>query len=129
MTGTGPFGESIASAEFTLLATVNHSANILFTPPAAATGYRLYRGTVTATENVLVMTGGCTGGVAATVVDIGSAGLAPEPPPASALAPPTQGGAHPPQPTPPAPVRAPPVPPAGGHPLPPSPPPPRPRRP
>jgi len=85
ITATGPFGESIASAEFTLLATVNHSANILFTPPAAATGYRLYRGTVTATENVLVMTGGCTGGVAATVVDIGSAGVAATPPASSAL--------------------------------------------
>src|SRR5258708_34486068 len=115
MTGTGPFGESIASAEFTLLATVNHSANILFTPPAAATGYRLYRGTVTATENVLVMTGGCTGGVAATVVDIGSAGGAPPPPPAPPPAPPPHGGTPPPPPHPPPPEPAPPPRPAGGR--------------
>src|SRR5258708_25082141 len=112
MTGTGPFGESIASAEFTLLATVNHSANILFTPPAAATGYRLYRGTVTATENVLVMTGGCTGGVAATVVDIGSAGAAPDPPPPPAPATPPQARpapapTHPPPPRPAPPSRPP----------------------
>src|SRR5258708_11216817 len=118
MTGTGPFGESIASAEFTLLATVNHSANILFTPPAAATGYRLYRGTVTATENVLVMTGGCTGGVAATVVDIGSAGVGPTPPPPPAPATPPPAGTVPAQAHPPRPCPAPPHAPPGGLPPP-----------
>jgi hypothetical protein len=84
ITATGPFGESIASAEFSLLATVNHSANIIFTPPAGATGYRLYRGP-TGAEDHLIMSGACVGGVSNTVIDSGAAGVAATPPATAAL--------------------------------------------
>jgi hypothetical protein len=49
------FGESPGSTEVTVAIALNGSANLTWTlPPAGTVGIRIYRGTVTNTENVLV---------------------------------------------------------------------------
>lgn len=49
------FGESTGSAEVTVAIVLNGSANLTWTlPPAGTVAVRIYRGTVTNTENVLV---------------------------------------------------------------------------
>jgi hypothetical protein len=74
VTATGPGGiEGVPSSELTMTPTLNHCVNVIFTPPAGATGYKVYRGP-TGAEDHLVGQGSCVGGVSTTFVDTGAAG-------------------------------------------------------
>ncbi len=74
VTATGPGNiESIPSSEVTVAVALNGHADVTFTPPATATGFKLYRGP-TGAEDHVVYAGGCAGGVANTFTDTGVTG-------------------------------------------------------
>lgn len=68
--------ESAASNEITATLTANQQQPITWTAVSGATGYRLYRGTATGAENVLV----AALGTVTTYTDTGTAGTAGTPP-------------------------------------------------
>lgn len=90
VTGTGPYGtlitnttESGPSSETTKTATgATLSITITWTALQGATGYKVYRGTITGSENLLV--GTITSGSTVTFTDTGFAGSAASPPAAPA---------------------------------------------
>ena len=85
LTAINAAGETIGSNEVTAALTLNQQQPINWTAIAGATGYKLYRGTLTGTENVLVATLGAvvtytdtgTAGTAATVPVTNTSGVAP----------------------------------------------------
>lgn len=77
ITYTDGNGETAGSAEATAVIALNGSCNLSWNaPPPGVTGVKVYRGTVTNTENVLV----ATLGAVAAYVDTGTAGVAGVPP-------------------------------------------------
>jgi len=82
-------GESAPSAEVTQSIALNGSCNLAWTCPAGTTAVRIYRGTVTNTENVLV---GQLQGAPTSYTDTGSSAGAGTPPAASSWAATSKGG-------------------------------------
>lgn len=73
ITGTNAAGETTGSAEATVAVALNGTATLTWAAlPAGTTGVKVYRGTVTNTENVLVTTLGAV----VTYTDTGIAGTA-----------------------------------------------------
>jgi hypothetical protein len=73
ITGTNAAGETTGSAEATVAVALNGTATLTWSAlPAGTTGVKVYRGTVTNTENVLV----ATLGAVVTYTDTGIAGTA-----------------------------------------------------
>lgn len=79
ITAIGPGGESLPTAEVSATLVLNGSATITWTVAAAATGYRIYRGTTPGGENVYY-----TVGAVATYTDINAASTPGSPPTAAA---------------------------------------------
>src|SRR6185369_8140447 len=81
ITFTGNYGETNGSNEITCAVALNGTATLLWTPaPAGTQAVKIYRGTVTNTENVLIATIPAGGG---TYTDTGTAGSAATPPAAA----------------------------------------------
>ena len=77
ITGTDASGETTGSAEATCSVALNGTASLTWSAlPAGTTGVKVYRGTVTNTENVLV----ATLGAVVAYTDTGTAGVAATPP-------------------------------------------------
>lgn len=77
ITGLNGRGETTASNEATVAVALNGTATLTWAAlPAGTTGVKVYRGTVTNTENVLV----ATLGAVVTYIDTGIAGTAGSPP-------------------------------------------------
>ena len=77
------WGETSGSNEATVAIVLNGSANLTWTaPPAGTNQVKVYRGTVTNTENALVATLGAS---AAAYTDTGTAGTAQSPPAAGSF--------------------------------------------
>ena len=77
VTGLCASGETAGSAEATVAVAANGTATLTWSAlPAGTTGVKVYRGTVTNTENVLV----ATLGAVLTYTDTGTAGTAGAPP-------------------------------------------------
>lgn len=73
ITGTNAAGETTGSSEATVAVALNGTATLTWSAlPAGTTGVKVYRGTVTNTENVLV----ATLGAVVTFTDTGAAGVA-----------------------------------------------------
>lgn len=82
ITGTNAQGESTGSAEASATIVLNGSCNLTWSAlPATTTGVKVYRGTVTQTENVLV----ATLGAVVAYTDTGIAGTSGAPPASNAL--------------------------------------------
>ena len=77
ITGTDAAGETTGSNEATCSVALNGTASLTWSAlPAGTTGVKVYRGTVTQTENVLV----ATLGAVVAYTDTGTAGVAGAPP-------------------------------------------------
>ena len=77
ITGTNAAGETTASNEASVAVALNGTATLTWSAlPAGTTGVKVYRGTVTNTENVLV----ATLGAVVTYTDTGTAGSGATPP-------------------------------------------------
>ncbi len=77
VTGTNAAGETTGSNEATVAVAASGTATLTWSAlPAGTTGVKVYRGTVTNTENVLV----ATLGAVVTYTDTGTAGAAASPP-------------------------------------------------
>lgn len=77
ITGTDAAGETTGSNEATVAVALNGTASLTWSAlPAQTTGVKVYRGTVTNTENVLV----ATLGAVTSYTDTGTAGVAGSPP-------------------------------------------------
>lgn len=80
ITGTNAFGETTASNEATVAIALNGSANLSWSAlPSGTTGVKVYRGTATNAENVLV----ATLGAVTAYTDTGGAGTGASPPAAN----------------------------------------------
>lgn len=77
ITGTDALGETTASNEATVAVALNGTATLTWNPlPAGTTGVKVYRGTVSGSENALI----ATLGAVVTYADTGTAGSAATPP-------------------------------------------------
>ena len=77
VTGLNAAGETVGSAEATVAVTAGGSASLTWAAlPAGTTGVKVYRGTATGAENVLV----ATLGAVTAYTDTGGAGVAGSPP-------------------------------------------------
>jgi hypothetical protein len=84
ITGTNAAGETTGSAEATVAVAASGTATLTWSAlPSGTTGVKVYRGTVTNTENVLV----ATLGAVVTYTDTGTAGTAATVPAVSSAAP------------------------------------------
>jgi hypothetical protein len=77
VTAVGPWGESAPSAEATATLALNGQGSLTWTCPPGTTAVRIYRGTVTNTENALIAQ---LQGAPAAYSDTGTAGNAATPP-------------------------------------------------
>ena len=75
VTATNSAGESIGSNEASAVLILNGSANLTWTLPTGATGIKVYRGTASNTQNILVATLGAVS--ATTDANVGGAGAVP----------------------------------------------------